>query len=80
MGIYILHMPLVMKAVSVLVALSGSDNAVLNVVLITIGSTLIAAVITKLMMRTKAGRLMLGYAMDNNGSSSYWALSEQAVK
>jgi fucose 4-O-acetylase-like acetyltransferase len=61
MGIYILHIPVIMKGVSIVVATTGSDQPILNFAVITIVTAFISINVTRVMMLTSLGRFMLGY-------------------
>lgn len=65
MGIYILHMPVVLKGVSLIVpAMLGNGNVIINYACITLITVAISIILTKALITVDIGRYVLGNLSD----------------
>lgn len=69
MGIYILHMPIVLKAVGLLVAaLLAQGNALLNYLFIMVLTLVASALLTRVITSVRLGRAILGEGYAKTGT------------
>lgn len=69
MGIYLLHMPVILKMVSLITpSMVGTEGAAMNFLAITILTLLISFLLTKVLMSVSVGRFVLGDPEFSRGS------------